>query len=565
MKPNPIKYRESTVLMNDGWDFSLNGEDWQSINVPYCPQSKLSGVAYEGMIRQCFYRKTIHYEPSDDQVLIHFGAVDYRAILSINGNYVGAHTGGFTPFEFDIKSYLVEGANTVLLTVYDENFNIPSGKQTYKEKSFGCFYTRTTGIWQPVWLEYVPQERIRDFCFYPHVEECSVGIDLWTHGEGCYDIKVFFEGQEVGHAAGEIAYRAKVEIPLSEKHLWDVGQGNLYDVTIGFEKDAVQTYFGLREVTYAGNRFLINGKEVFQKLVLNQGYYPEGLYTAATDEERKRDIDLAIKLGFNGSRLHQKVFDPRFLYFCDKAGHMVWGEFPSWGIDYSTMDSLGQFLNEWQETMKRDFNHPSIIHWCPLNEVWGDVNLPKKKPDMRIIRLIYQYTKEYDPTRPCVDVSGGYHSNSTDLFDFHCYESTGQIQKYLSVLEMHDRIEDPLGACEGLSTPYVAGQPVNLSEYGGFSFGHVQECNDSVSEVNEGAVQSESSWGYGRGETDGDAFVDRFCVLTSTLLNCKKLSGYCYTQLYDIEQEVNGFYYYDRSDKLTEEQKKRIFECQSKR
>ena len=235
----------------------------------------------------------------------------------------------------------------------------------------------------------------------------------------------------------------------------------------------------------------------------------------------------------------------------------MWGEFPSWGVDFSNVNYLGKFLAQWQETLRRDFNHPSIVTWCPLNEVWGAWEDSSKQPDLRFIDAVYDFTKTLDTTRPCVDVSGGFHGRATDLYDFHCYEPLVNIQKYLDELENGDKLEVPLLYGENQTKRYEKGLPVNLSEYGGIAFGYGYQ-GDETETVNEGAVQSEESWGYGKGATDGNNFVERFRALVETVFRCQKLSGVCYTQLYDVEQEQNGFYYYDRSDKLTEEQKAEI-------
>lgn len=561
--PNPLMRREEYTLLDDGWEFSMDGHGWQPIRVPFCPQSELSGICYTGFIRSCFYRKTFCCKVSAKRTVLHFGAVDYRAVLYLNGKYVGTHTGGYTPFSFDITPWLQDGENKIELTVYDENKNIASGKQSYKLKSFGCFYTRTTGIWQSVWLESTPKEYIREFYFYPNIDSCSVDVELLTSCSGEYEILVLYDGRPVGCATGSMKYKTRVCIPLEEKHLWDLGQGKLYDVLIRFCSDEVASYFGLRKVEYKDKHFFLNGREVFQKLVLDQGFYPDGIYTAPSKEAMEKDIALGMQLGFNGARLHQKVFEPRFLSLCDRAGYMVWGEFPSWGIDYSNLDGLGQFLAEWQEVLKRDFNHPAIIHWCPLNEVWGDWEDCEKRPDIRFAEIVYEITKRFDSTRPCVDVSGGFHSSSTDVYDFHCYESEEKLKEYLDSLEQKGVLEVPLLSCDGLSSEY-AGQPVILSEYGGSALkNNIQE--NTVCAVNEGAVQSEKAWGYGRGEEDGDAFVEQYCRQTKILQNCRMLAGYCYTQLYDVEQESNGFYYYDRSDKLTDKQKEKIRSCQQAR
>ena len=234
---------------------------------------------------------------------------------------------------------------------------------------------------------------------------------------------------------------------------------------------------------------------------------------------------------------------------------MVWGEFPGWGVDYHDLAGVGQFLNEWEEALSRDFNHPCIVTWCPLNEAWGAWDDAKKKRDVRYIDIVYNFTKIYDVTRPCVDVSGGHHGHKTDLYDFHCYESTDNLRKYLALLDDKDVLEVPLLYCKGERLRYKKGIPVNISEFGGIALG---VKTDETNTVNEGAVQSEETWGYGKGEQDGGAFVKRYEELAKLLFSCKKLSGFCYTQLYDVEQEQNGFYDYHRNDKLTAEQKRAI-------
>lgn len=551
--PNPIFIRKQTELFNDGWLISYDDCGYRSINVPFSPESELSGIGKTGIIFHSRYKKSFFVESIVERTVIHFGAVDYRCDLIVNDVYVGSHVGGYTPFEFDITDYLVVGENTVLLNVFDkEQRRAPTGKQTHKDKSFGCFYTRTTGIWQNVWLEYVPTARIKKFFFYPDADNSLLGVDLITNGVGKCSVSVSYGGKTVGAFSGEIEYRKYIEIPLTEKHLWEVGKGDLYDVTIKFVNDEVSSYFGLRSVGYSGLDFLMNGKKVYQKLVLDQGFYPDGGYTAPTDADMKKDIDIALSLGFNGARLHQKVFDPKFLYLCDKAGYMVWGEFPSWGVDYSSLDFLGRFIDEWTQVLTRDFNHPSIVMWCPLNEVWGTWEDDREKRDVRFIENVYAFTKSFDRTRPCVDVSGGHHGRHTDLFDFHDYNAPEDLKKCLEKLDTNGELNVEHLYEDESKEKYIDGTPVILSECGGKTIAD-SKCFSHIA-LNECAVTAEDAWGYGNGASNGEEFVKYYKNLIATIKSSKKLSGFCYTQLYDVEQEQNGFFRYDRSAKLTDEQ-----------
>ncbi len=382
--------------------------------------------------------------------------------------------------------------------------------------------------------------------------------ELFFNTEGKYKIEIFLKGKTVGLAEGVAAYCKKVNIALSEKCLWAIGKGDLYDVKITFNNDVVYSYFGLREVAYNNFDFVLNGEKVYQKLVLDQGFCKEGIYTM-TDQEMLRDIQLSLNLGFNGARLHQKVFDPRFLYFCEKAGYMVWGEYADWGEDRSEPTKTGKFLAQWGEVLARDFNHPSIVTWCPLNEAWGDWRGEKKVRSLAFVKSVYAFTKALDCTRPCIDVSGGYHSDVTDVYDFHCYQDVSALQGYLASLDEKNELNVPLLYADDETLRYTGNEPVNLSECGGcaFAFDELQKP-DEIPTINDGAVLSESSWGYGASSLSGDEFVKRYKQLIQTIFSCKKLSGFCYTQLYDVEQEKNGFYTYERTDKLTKAQKEEV-------
>lgn len=343
--PNPQFERKKWVSLDGEWDFCIKAESdvTYKIKVPFCPESTLSGVGIKDFINECVYERefTKPVIGQDERLMIHFGAVDYEARVYINHRYIGKHTGGYTPFSFDISDFVHDGENIVTVKVYDNvQDNVPSGKQSEKAESFGCFYTRCTGIWQTVWLEIIPENHITAVKYFPHIDDGSVEVEVSTCDAGEIEITVLYDGKQVGYCKSDMACKAKFPIRLSEKHLWEVGEGRLYDVIIRYGNDEVKSYFGLREVKFDGYKFLLNGRSVFQRFVLDQGYYSDGIYTPKDDEVMIRDIRSALELGFNGMRLHQKVFDPKYLYYCDKAGCMVWGEFPSWGIRYYDLSAL---------------------------------------------------------------------------------------------------------------------------------------------------------------------------------------------------------------------------------
>lgn len=541
--PNPQFERKNWLCLNGEWDFRIDKKNRISasipekfdkkIVVPFCPQSRLSGVQYTNFMYSIWYRRNIEInrENLTGKVILHFGAVDYRAEAFINGKSVCTHTGGYVPFKTDITDFLTEGTNTIVLHATDDERDplIPRGKQCEKLKSCVCDYTRTTGIWQSVWLEFVPCDHIESFRLYPDIHTPSVTVSYCTCGVNKLDIEVTYEGRPVGTAHIENAGESgEINIPLSEKQLWETGNGRLYDVKLTFGDDTVYTYFGLREISFDKFKFLLNGKSVFQRLVLDQGFYPDGIYTAPNDDELRLDIVRSLDCGFNGARLHQKIFEPRFLYYADKAGYLVWGEYPCWGIDYSNPYALQSVLPEWLEEIERDFNHPSIIGWCPFNETWDYKK--KRRQDDNLLRLIYRVTKSADKTRPCIDTSGNYHVE-TDIFDVHDYNQNVDIFK--------ERYDD-FAVTGKIFTHFPdrqqqkTNQPAFLSEYGGIKWS--PDRNDG--------------WGYGDSPKTEEEFILRFKGLTDALLDNPNMMGLCYTQLTDIEQEQNGLYTYERKAKF---------------
>lgn len=553
--PQPQMQRDNWLNLNGEWDFSFDfgnsGIDRklyeqagfeQKIIVPFCPESDLSGIGYKDFIPAVWYQKavTLTKEQLSGRVLLHFGAVDYACRVWVNGKEAGRHEGGYTSFCMDITALLTEGENRLTVYAKDDTRSgrQPKGKQSGLFYSHGCDYTRTTGIWQTVWMEFVPENYVASVQYYPNIADGTVTIQAVTVGDGELEAEAFYEGKSCGSARAKVcAGNAVLTIALSEVMLWEAGCGRLYDLKLRFGQDCVNSYFGMREIKLDGERFLINGKSVFQRLVLDQGFYPDGIYTAPTEEALVQDIQLSLDAGFNGARLHQKVFEPRFLYHCDKMGYLVWGEQANWGLDLSAPDSLKHFLPEWMEAVSRDFNHPAIVGWCPFNETW---DYDGRKQDDDVLAIVYRMTKLFDTTRPCIDTSGNFHV-VTDIYDLHNYEQDPEkfAETYAGfaqggeLVDTHPHRQRP-----------VKGVPVFISEYGGIKW--------DVEGVNK------DSWGYGNGPKTEEEFFARYQGLTDALLDNPHMFAFCYTQLYDVEQEMNGLYTYSRKAKFEMDRIKKI-------
>ena len=547
--PKPQFQRDNWMNLNGPWQFEIDhgnsGEARgmydpaiqlsRTINVPFCPESKLSGVEYKDFMYSVWYKRsvTLTAEQVQGRVVLHFGAVDYLATLYINGKKVGTHKGGYVSFAFDITDYVVEGENIITLHAEDDTRNrlIPYGKQCPLYYSAGCSYTRTTGIWQTVWLEFTPKTYIKKVKFYPDADAGNGALSVHAElvGKGNFTVQASFEGKPMGTVTlANVQGYVVATLELAEKHLWELGKGGLYDLTLTFGEDTVNSYFGLRSILYTDKKFYLNGKSVFQRTILDQGFYPDGVYTAPSDEELIADIDRSMAMGFNGARLHEKVFEERFLYHADRKGYLVWGEYPNWGLDHSYSDAIYGILPEWLEEVDRDFNHPSIIGWCPFNETW-DKNGRKQFDDL--LALVYQATKSADPTRPCIDTSGNFHV-VTDVYDLHDYTQDVEefAKHYADITE-----EDGLNFHSSFKNrqKYDRKLPFFLSEYGGIRW-----------------TEDQAGWGYGQAPQSAEEFLNRLKGLTDVLLDNPHIMGLCYTQLTDVEQEQNGLYTYDRKPKF---------------
>ncbi len=352
-RPSLCRGEDSWVCLNGEWEFAFdfgesgrarkmyeNGTFPEKITVPFVPESKLSGIEYVDFIPAVWYRRTFTLPASflrgETRLLLHFGAVDYAAEAWINGHSVGTHKGGYTPFVFDITDFVTDGENTVVLTASDNTRDSlqPTGKQSTRYENYACSYTRCTGIWQTVWLEVVPKAYIEKIKLTPDVAGEKLDVTVRFAGDRLSVDEVravaSFDGEEVAAVTAKVnGIAVSFSIPVKDPILWDLGKPNLYDLTISAGEDMVVTYFGMRSVAWNDRAFLLNGRPVFQRLVLDQGYYPDGIYTAATDDELRLDVERSMAVGFNGARLHMKIFEPRFFYWADHLGYMVWRSIPT--------------------------------------------------------------------------------------------------------------------------------------------------------------------------------------------------------------------------------------------
>jgi len=556
--PRPQFVRDSFVSLNGEWDFTIDKSDTgekrglhkedasydMKIVVPFCPESSLSGIGHKDFMDAVWYKRIVNItsEQLSGRVLINFGAVDYRATVYVNGGYVGYHDGGYVSFSMDITHRLHEGENLITVRAQDNNRTgkQPSGKQSRLYESYGCHYTRTTGIWQSVWLEFVPKTFLQSVKIDADRLSGDVELDIVTAGDSVSGLEleavISFEGERIASKKTALNFGStKLSLNVPSPKLWDVGKGILYDIeyTVSSEGkvcDKVSSYFGFRSVELKKDGFYLNGRPVYQRLILDQGFYPDGIYTAPTDDILRGDIELSMALGFNGARLHEKIFEERYLYWADKLGYLVWEEHANWGCDLSDSGNVIAFSEEWMQAVKRDYNHPSIIGWAPFNETW-DQNY--RAQDKKAIALVYHITKALDSTRPVIDVSGGYHvEDISDIYDIHHYEQNVDVweEKYLNIPD--GKVVETLG-----SRQYYAGQPYFISEYGGTWW----------------APGRNDGWGYGNAPKTVEELGDRYYGLTTTLLKQKRIFGFCYTQLTDVEQEQNGLYTYERKRKFPDE------------
>ncbi|OCA98198.1 glycoside hydrolase family 2 protein [Clostridium beijerinckii] len=564
--PRPSFERETWLNLNGEWDFEYDDNNlglknkWyknkdfsKKIIVPYVFQTELSGINEQEVHDIIWYSKDfdITEELKDKRVILHFGAVDYKADVWVNGIHLMNHEGGHVPFSVEITDVLKEKGNNIKVRVEDYTYDleIPRGKQYWKEKSQGIFYTRTTGIWQTVWVEVVGKEYLKSTFITPDLDNKKVLVEYELDGfsDNTYlevsislrDIEIVKDKIRVINGRGKREFWLDQNITVDWNHqeswAWSPENPILFDIAFKVINndsyvDEVKSYFGLRKVSIVSGKFMLNNRPYFQKLLLDQGYWEKSLLTAPADEDFIKDIELSKAMGFNGVRKHQKIEDPRYLYWADKLGFIVWGEIAS-AYNYSR-NYATRMTKEWMEMIYRDYNHPCIVAWTPLNESWGVDCIMNNKNEQAHSASMYWLTKSLDQTRPVISNDGWDHTKS-DLFTIHDYEWRKEIleERYSSLDNILNSM--PSGRTLMAQGWEYEGQPIIVSEMGGISY---QKSNWE-------------GWGYSSASSDED-YAKRYYDVISPLLESPFVQGFVYTQITDVEQEINGLLTYGREPKI---------------
>lgn len=564
--PRPQFVRENWLNLNGKWGFEFDDENigikknWfekpdfnQQINVPFTYQCELSGVNVQDFHDIVWYSRVFKL-PTDmenKKIILHFGAVDYKTDVWVNGHHLITHVGGHTPFSIDLTSVILKNQNQIVVRVEDasHDLELPRGKQYWKPTSESIFYTRTTGIWQTVWIEAVEKSYLENITITPDLDRKKVCVEYelgGTEKEAQLDVKISFkdvviveDSIKVKNQRGKREFWLDQEVTLDWNHqeswAWSPDNPVLFDIEFKVVcdqqcLDKVTSYFGLRKVEIVDGIFMLNNRPFYQKLLLDQGYWEESLLTAPSDEAFITDIQLGKEMGFNGVRKHQKIEDPRYLYWADKLGFLVWGEIAN-AYTYSRK-YVNRITTEWMDMMKRDYNHPCIVAWTPLNESWGVDCIMNNKEEQAHSAAMYWLTKSLDQTRPVISNDGWDHTQ-TDLLTIHDYEFRNEV-----LTERYSNLANTLKARPAGRGLFAKGwqydnQPVIISEMGGISY-----------------QKSEwEGWGYSAANSDED-FIERYYNVIAPMLKSPVIQGFCYTQITDVEQEINGLLTYARKPKV---------------
>lgn len=571
--PRPDFMRDTFLNLNGKWGFAFDDnnvgikEQWMKpgfsfpleIMVPFAYQTALSGIGPTDEIHPVIWYRRSFDIPNDmrgRRILLHFGAVDFSCTVYVNGIVAGSHIGGYAPFSFDISSMVKDTDNDICLRVEDHpDCTQPRGKQYWERGLMGCWYTPVSGIWQTVYLDSVCEHNMKYIHVRPdldrHMANVEIALDNAINETLELELTVSFNDKALRVlrvTTSDRITRVPIDMiikgQLSPIHTWSPNSPNLYDLNVKLLKDdkvldSVDTYFGMRKIEQRDGRVYLNNSPLYQRLILDQGYWPDSNITPPSDEAIRTDLQYALDFGYNGIRKHQKLEDPRFYYWADKMGVLVWGELPSpYDFAFDTVNNLTQNMLDF---INRDFNHPSIICWVPLNESWGVRQIYSDKCQQATARMLYHLTKAADGTRLCSS-NDGWEQTKTDICALHDYADSKQ-----AIAEhFKDRSEVELHACDWRQCYVDSEEPTGkeafmVTEYGGIAFQNIGIQGDM------GGVQT---WGYHDKVTDEEAFFKRFKEVTDGVREIPYCQGYCYTQLTDVMQEINGLLTPDRKPKV---------------
>ena len=565
--PRPLLRRETWYSLNGEWEFALDpAGEWllpeqvrwdEVIRIPFSPETARSGIENTGFYQSCWYRRRIMAPRLEDgqRLFLRFGAVDHLAKVWINGACVGDHHGGYTPFAFDITRQINEAAELeIVVRAKDDPHDLakPRGKQDWQLEPHSIWYPRTTGIWQTVWMEVVPATAIERITFTPHLARWEIGVGAWMDGIPREPLRLSVTLTSGGNLlaadtytviAGEVHRRIALSDPgiddSRNELLWSPNAPNLIDVQFdlwgerGELLDHAVSYTALRSSAVQGDRFVLNNRPYVLRLVLDQGYWPDSGLSAPDDAALRRDVELAKAMGFNGVRKHQKIEDPRYLYWADRLGLAVWEEMPS--AYRFTPGAVDRLTQEWTQAIFRDYSHPCIIAWVPVNESWGVPNLTDVASERHFVQALYHLTRTLDSTRPVIG-NDGWESVATDIIGIHDYDDRPDriARRYHAdqVLPRLFKRERPGGRLLVLEGQMHTDQPLMLTEFGGIAFS-----------------REKGTWGYARSRTP-EEFARRYRDLLDVVRELQVFSGFCYTQFADTYQEANGLLFADRTPKI---------------
>jgi len=583
--PRPQFVRNNWENLNGTWDFCFDDanvgekEKWYQnfngeleIQVPFSYETKLSGIGDETAHENVWYSRMIKIDKEkleDNRYMLHFEGSDFLTKVWLNGQFIGSHKGGYTRFSFDLTDAAVDGENLLVVKVEDTfDMQQPRGKQRWIDESYTCFYIQTTGIWKTVWSEYVPNYSIKYVKMTPNLTDSCIDLEYELNvpvrcKEFTVEAEVTFKDEfinKVSVASSSTCVKTRVDLQRNDDinykyavRLWTPKTPQLYDIKFTLKEkntvwDEVGSYFGMREIHIRGSQIMYNERALYQRLILDQGYWKDSHLTPPSEKALIEDIDKIFELGYNGLRKHQKIEDERFFYWCDVKGMLVWCEAPA---AYQFTDyAVNEFATEWMDIVKQHYNHPSVITWTPFNESWGVNVIRQNRAQQHFTEAIYYLTKSFDTMRPVI-VNDGWEHTISDILTLHDYSENGEevLERYL---EFKDEILNNETPCCHARLAYAEGygykgQPVMLTEFGGIAFN-----ND------------DSGWGYGKKVQDEEDFIKRFDAITTAFGKLPYMCGYCYTQVTDVQQEINGLMDIDRNFKVDPKRIKEINDRQKR-